>query len=106
MPIPNKSLRQAVEPCHGMTVPGEAGSLRNVYATALMTDMKNSSANWGTSPKFFEGAVIIARSDRTDLDLGSAIRVCRYCVEVPQPLLRRVQTGEITRYDVMREVSL
>ncbi|KAK0721105.1 hypothetical protein B0H67DRAFT_609555 [Lasiosphaeris hirsuta] len=81
------------------------GGLRNAYATALTTDMDASSGGWGKSRSVFEGGTIIARSDRADLDLVSAIRVCRYCVEVLQPLFKRVLAGEIERDDALKEVS-
>lgn len=81
------------------------GGLRNAYATALTTDIGVSSGSWGKSRSVFEGGAIIARSDRADLDLVSAIRVCRYCVEVLQPLFKRVLAGEIKRDDALREVS-
>jgi len=85
---------------------GEAGGgLRNTYATALMTEMDVFSTSWGTSPTMFEGGAVIARWDRADLDPSSAIRVCRYCVEVLQPLFRRALAGMVTRDDAMREVS-
>ncbi|KAK5657166.1 hypothetical protein OQA88_3223 [Cercophora sp. LCS_1] len=82
--LANRSLRYGVEACYG---------LRNIYTTALTTVMDRSSPGWGTPPKPWEGGAIVARSDRADLDIGWAIRVCRYCVEVLQPLFHRGPGG-------------
>ena len=85
------------------SVPGSG--LDNVYATVLMMDMSVSSGSWGRSQAVFKGSAIIARSDHVDLDLDLVIRVCRYCVEVLQPLFRRALAGEMAREHVLREVS-
>ncbi|GAB1310631.1 hypothetical protein MFIFM68171_00841 [Madurella fahalii] len=81
------------------------GGLRNAYTTALLTEISSSSKRWGKSRTIFEGGAIIARLDQADLDLGLVIRVCRYCVEVLQPLFKRALAGEITRDDALREIS-
>jgi len=83
----------------------QGGGLHNTYATALMIDIGVLSESWGRSQSVFEGGAIITRLDRASLDLVSVIRVCRYCVEVLQPLFRRALAGEIAREDVLREMS-
>ena len=79
--------------------------LHNTYATALTTIMDRSSPGWGMPPKPWEGGAIVARSDRADLDIGWATRVCRYCVEVLQPLFRKARAGEMKRKAAVREAT-
>jgi len=86
---------------------GDGGdySVHNTYAAALTTDMDRSSGGWGTPPKPWEGGAIVARSDRADLDIHWAMRVCRYCVEVLQPTFQRARAGSMKRKAALREVT-
>jgi len=84
---------------------GDDYSVHNTYATALTTDMDRSSGGWGAPPKPWEGGAIVARSDRADLDIHWAMRVCRYCVEVLQPTFQRARAGEMKRKAALREVT-
>ena len=81
------------------------GGLHNVYATVLDTSLDSSRESWGKSSKVFEGEVIILGDNGEELSLDVVAHLCRYCVEVLQPLFRRAISGEISRDDVLKEIS-
>lgn len=81
------------------------GGLQNALATVLMTSLELEKESWGKADKVFEGTAILARTDGQDLDVLEVIHLCRYCVEVLQPLFKRAIAGEMSRFEVMQEIS-
>ncbi|KAK4168118.1 hypothetical protein QBC43DRAFT_309729 [Cladorrhinum sp. PSN259] len=77
----------------------------NAFATVLGTNLELEKESWGKAAKVFRGSAILARTDRQDLDVPEIIHLCRYCVEVLQPLFKRAIRGEISRLEVMKEIS-
>ncbi|KAK2813701.1 hypothetical protein FQN50_000099 [Emmonsiellopsis sp. PD_5] len=65
------------------------------------------SENWGKVPEFWDidGNVLLQREDREDLDLASARQISCYCLDVLKPLFERAVSGEISRQDVLEQIT-
>jgi len=84
----------------------ESGSWENAYAKALMLDIDPFAERWGKSGNWdTRGSAILLREDRQDLDTELVEVMCRYCVEVLQPLFERSRNGEVSRSEVLAEIS-
>ncbi|KAK2734482.1 hypothetical protein FQN55_002652 [Onygenales sp. PD_40] len=79
----------------------------NPYARVLMTDIDMESENWGKAPQFWDidGTILLQREDREDLDLACARHLCRYCLDVLKPLFERAVSGEISRQNVLEQIT-
>ncbi|KFH46078.1 hypothetical protein ACRE_030900 [Hapsidospora chrysogenum ATCC 11550] len=78
----------------------------NPYFAALMINIDASSDNWPRSTfRDWDGSLLLLREDGADLEVESAQRICRYCVEVLEPLFARSVAGEIPFSTVLKEVA-
>jgi len=82
------------------------GGLWNAFATVLGTSLDGErERELGRVAEMFEGSAILARADGQSLHVDEVIHLCRYCVEVLQPLFKLAISGDISRLEVMKEVS-
>ncbi|KAJ5951068.1 uncharacterized protein N7479_009481 [Penicillium vulpinum] len=81
---------------------------QNLHAEILSTDIDPESEGWGMSsqpPWRFDGSVIVMRRHGEDLDVEWVQHICTYYLEVLQPLIARSLSGELSRGDVLAEVT-
>jgi hypothetical protein len=80
----------------------------NPYARVLMTEIDLESDAWGTTPHRWDldNSILLLCESGEDMDLTVAKRICFYCLEVLEPLLRRVLAGEISRQSVLQEITV
>jgi hypothetical protein len=87
-------------------VDAEGGNWENPYAKAIMLDIDPSGERWGQADEWnTKGSTILLRCDHQDLDTELAEMMCRYCVEVLQPLFEKSLKGEVSRSEVLAEIS-
>ncbi|KAL3475987.1 hypothetical protein BJX99DRAFT_258881 [Aspergillus californicus] len=86
---------------------GEGERWTNLYARVLMTEIGLGSETWGTTRHEWDldSSILLLQESREDMDLARAKEICCYCLEVLEPLLKRVLVGEISRQDVLREIT-
>ncbi|KAJ5158523.1 uncharacterized protein N7500_008174 [Penicillium coprophilum] len=82
-------------------------SWTNRFARVLMTDIDLESDNWGKTRRGLDldGSVLLLREDQADLNLTLAKRLICYCLDVLKPLFERAILGEISRQDVLDEIT-
>lgn len=80
---------------------------RNPYADILLTDMDPISENWGKciERSQFDGNVILLSQDRADLTVELVQTMAGYCLEILKPLFEKSMRGEISRQEVLSEIS-
>jgi hypothetical protein len=84
----------------------EGGNWENPYAKALMLEIDPFAERWGKSDNWnTRGSAILLRENRQDLDTKLVEVMCRYCVKVLQPLFERSRNGEVSRSEVLAEIS-
>ncbi|KID94863.1 hypothetical protein MAJ_09162, partial [Metarhizium majus ARSEF 297] len=87
-------------------VAAEGSNWDNPYTRVLMVDIHPSANSWGGVKNWHtKGSAILLREDRHDLDTELMEMMCRYCVEVLQPLFERCLKGEVSRSIVQMEMS-
>lgn len=100
-------LKQAIK--LGDEASGEEEEERwtNPYAQALMTDIDLESENWGKTRQHWDidGSFLLIRADREDMDFALAKHMSCYCFDVLKPLFERTLSGEISRQDVLEEIT-
>ncbi|GFF71894.1 hypothetical protein IFM47457_05397 [Aspergillus lentulus] len=86
----------------------EETSWTNPYTQILMTEIDPESDNWGNTRRHVDihGSVLLRRLDEEDLDLATAEHMCFYCLEVLKPLFDKALSGEVSRQDVLDEITL
>lgn len=101
--LEHHDLERATESVYGAT----EKSWTNRFARVLMTDIDLESDNWGMTRQGLDldGSVLLLREDREDLKLAWAKRLSCYCLEVLKPLFERAISGEISRQDVLDEIT-
>ena len=79
----------------------------NRFARVLMTDIDLGSENWGKTRQGLDldGSVLLLRENREDLNLAWTKRLSCYCLDVLKPLFERALSGEISRQDVLDEIT-
>lgn len=83
-------------------------SWRNLHAEILATNIDAASDSWGmpsSSHWRFDGSIIVMRTDGKDLDVERVQHICAYYLKVLQPLFARALSGEISREDVLAEIT-
>lgn len=81
---------------------------RNLHAEILATDIDAESDSWGMPSRFhwrFDGSIIVMRRYGKDLDVEWVQHICAYYLEVLQPLFAMSLSGEISREDVLAEIT-
>ncbi|CAI7607135.1 unnamed protein product [Penicillium bialowiezense] len=81
---------------------------RNLHAEHLAIDLDAESDNWGMSsrsPWRLDGSIIVMRRYGKDLDVEWVQHICAYYLKVLQPLFARALSGDISREDVLAEVT-
>jgi hypothetical protein len=72
-----------------------------------MIDINPESENWGRTRQRWDidGSVLLLREDREDLGLAWAKHISPYCLSVLKPLFDSALSGEISRQDVVGEIT-
>ncbi|KAJ6108541.1 hypothetical protein N7523_009864 [Penicillium sp. IBT 18751x] len=81
---------------------------QNPNAEILASDIDPESDGWGISscsPWLFDGSVIVMRRNGKDLDVEWVQHICAYYLEVLPSLFARALSGEISRGDVLAEIT-
>ncbi|KAJ5704463.1 hypothetical protein N7536_000152 [Penicillium majusculum] len=81
---------------------------RNVHAEHLAIDMDAESDGWGMSsrsPWRLDGSIIVMRGYGKDLDVEWVQHICSYYLNVLEPLFVRALSGDISRENVLAEVT-
>ncbi|CAI7639200.1 unnamed protein product [Penicillium pancosmium] len=81
---------------------------QNTHAQILSIDIDAKSDSWGMSsspPWHFDGSIIVMRGNGMDLDVEWVQHICAYYLKVLQPLFARSLSGELSREDVLAEVT-
>jgi hypothetical protein len=81
---------------------------RNLPAEILAIDINPESECWGTpssSSWHVDGSVLVMREYGKDLEVEWVQHICAYYIEVLQPLFARSLSGEVSRRDVLAEVT-
>lgn len=85
-----------------------ANAWRNLHAEILATDINPESECWGmssSSPWHLDGSVIVMRRYGKDLDIEWVQHICAYYLEILQPRFARSLSGEVSRGDVLAEIT-
>lgn len=79
----------------------------NPYAQALMREIDLESDDWGKTPYMWDAdnSILLLRENGEDMDLELAKAICGYCLEVLEPLFERALAREISRQDVLQEIT-
>ncbi|KAJ5998539.1 hypothetical protein N7451_006349 [Penicillium sp. IBT 35674x] len=81
---------------------------QNLNGEILATDIDPKSDGWGMSsrsPWNFDGSVLVMRRYGRDLDVEWLQHICAYYLEVLPPLFAKTSCGEISRDDVLAEIT-
>ena len=79
----------------------------NRFARVLMTDIDLESENWGKTRQGLDldGSILLLSEDREDLNIAWTKILSCYCLDVLKPLFERALSGEISRQDVLNEIT-
>jgi hypothetical protein len=84
----------------------EGSDWDNPYAKVLMFNIDPSGEGWGKGENWTrKGGAILMREDGQGLDTELAEMMCRYCVDVLQPLFDKSLKGEASCSEVFSEIS-
>jgi hypothetical protein len=87
-------------------VEAEGSDWDNPYAKVLMFNIDPSGELWGKVENWnTKGSTILLREDCRNLDTELVEMMCRYCVDVLQPLFDKSLKTEVPRSKVLSEIS-
>ena len=87
-------------------IEAEGSDWDNPYAKVLMFNIDPSGEWWGKVGNWkTKGSAILLRGDGQELDTELAEMMCRYCVDVLQPLFDKSLKREVSRSKVLSEIS-
>jgi hypothetical protein len=87
-------------------IEAEGSDWDNPYANVLMLEIDPLGEYWGKVKNWkTKGSAILLREDGQDLDTELAEMMCRYCVDVLQPLFDKSLKREVLCSQVLSEIT-